>query len=51
MFWQEDELPQVHQLNLEVSERRVFDELVHHSTDRSYGAITGSLQFNDAHYE
>ena len=51
VFWQEDELPQVHQLNLEVSERRVFDELVHHSTDRSYGAITGSLQFNDAHYE
>ena len=49
-FYQPDELPNIHQLDLTIPQA-TFDSLIQHSNDRSYREQVGTLRFNDVSYE
>jgi hypothetical protein len=48
-FWQQEELPSIHQLNIEMP-RSDFDALVQASRNRAFGPKVGQLTFNNASY-
>ena len=49
-FYQPDELPNIHQLDLTIPQA-TFDSLIQHSNDRSYREQVGTLRFNDVSFE